>query len=179
MNTLVNYTARALLTAMIGVGLLAQTVIVPMFISEVVLQFPQMQPRAGWYASVVVLGISGAQAALVGFIALLNRIERGIIFQAKSLRWTTAIAASVGLSTICTTALGCHLLIASSIGGPGIAFIALSITLIGAAFCALMLIGRQLLLKSINLDKQQNTEASWPTELKRHSGPRLNHTEVR
>ncbi|GAA1409326.1 hypothetical protein AUR04nite_22400 [Glutamicibacter uratoxydans] len=178
MSTLLNYTVRVLLMAMISVGLLAQTVIVPMFVSEVILQFPQMQPRAGWYTAVIVLGIAGAQAALVCLIALLSRIERGIIFHPTSLRWSTATAAFVGLSTVCVAALGWHLLIVSGMGGPGVAFTALSATLIGASCCSLMLIGRQLLNKSIHLDQQQNMEASWPTGLTRHPAPRLNHNQA-
>lgn len=154
METLNGALARIALATAFCVVLIGQLAILPWFITDILTQFPQMSPLAGWYQAAVTLALACGQLVFISIFALVKRVDRNTIFELGSLRWVDLAAAAIILVTLLTAVLGWHLLIHTGVGGPVLGFFTLAALSAGFCLTSLSFIARKLLLKSLALSQR-------------------------
>ncbi len=139
---------RIALTLIFLGSLLGQTVILPQYISEVTVQYPEMTSLSTTYRWIVTGGITCLQVALISIWVLLSKVERVEIFTGGSRRWVDIFIAASALATVLVVILGFHLLVIVGVGGPGVLLAVASGTLGWATAGLLMLVIRGVMTSS-------------------------------
>lgn len=148
---------RASLIAIFLGALLAQTLILPLFIAESVSIHPEVAYLATPYRWVVTAGIICLQVALACIWILLSKVQRQRIFENSSLRWVTTIICASAIATFLVLGLGFHLLAivgAGGPGGPGVFLMVAGTVAFGSAATWLLVVMRNLLASAIGLEAE-------------------------
>ncbi|MGO4296393.1 DUF2975 domain-containing protein [Glutamicibacter sp. MCAF14] len=145
---------RASLIAIFLGALLAQTLILPMFIAESVSIHPEVAYLATPYRWVVTAGIICLQVALACIWILLSKVQRQRIFENSSLRWVTTIICASAIATFLVLGLGFHLLAIVRAGGPGVFLMVAGTVAFGSAATWLLVVMRNLLASAIGLEAE-------------------------
>jgi len=135
-------------------AILVQLFVLPMFISEILTQYPAVAQLATPYKWVVVLGILCLQICLVAIWALLNKVEHQEIFSPNALPWIDTFISACVIAGFLVLALGFHLLVIVNVGGPGVLLAVAGGIVIPAGLALLMKVMRQLLNSAITMNRQ-------------------------
>lgn len=145
---------RASLIAIFLGALLAQTLILPLFIAESVSIHPEVAYLATPYRWVVTAGIICLQVSLACIWILLSKVQRQRIFENSSLRWVTTIICASAIATFLVLGLGFHLLAIVGAGGPGVFLMVAGTVAFGSAATWLLVVMRNLLASAIGLEAE-------------------------
>ena len=145
---------RASLIAIFLGSLLAQTLILPLFIAESASIHPEVAYLATPYRWVVTTGIICLQVALACIWILLSKVQRQRIFENSSLRWVTTIICASAIATFLVLGLGFHLLAIVGAGGPGVFLMVAGTVAFGSAATWLLVVMRNLLASAIGLEAE-------------------------
>lgn len=135
-------------------SVLVQLFVLPLFISEVLAQYPEVAQLATPYKWVVMLGILCLEICLVAIWVLLNKVEHQEIFSTSALPWINVFIASCVIAGFLVLALGFHLLVIVNVGGPGVLLAVVGGVVVPAGLALLMKVMRQLLNSAITMSRQ-------------------------
>lgn len=148
MNTLVRQLLRVALVVLLLGSVLAQ-VLVPVFASQVGRSIPEVEYLVVPYSVAAILFIGCGQVALLAVWRLVSRVDSGVIFTRRAVRWVDVITACAALATVLSTGVLIHMLgFVPGGGGPMIYYLAVTIAA-GLAFALLMVVMRGLLESAI------------------------------
>lgn len=144
------FAVRVVIVLVFGLGVLGQTVVVPLVARNAVRQFPEAAGLRipGTLACIAL--VLCVQAALVCLWRLLSMVAEGDVFRRAALRWVTAVIACAWVATaICAASL---VVLAAARALPPAVFLLLACGVIGGTGVALLvLVMRGLLLTATGL----------------------------
>ena len=148
--------ALRVLILLIGVGALgAQIVIVPV-VARVVAENADYPEFSVPYGVVGIVVIACVEVALVALWILLSMVQRGRIFSARAFRFVDLIIGAGAVATVLVFLLNVHIyyVIEPHLDAPGIILVLLCLTILGAAFVALLVVMRSLLRSATSLQAE-------------------------
>jgi len=140
-------------------SLLVQFLALPLYIGEVLIQYPEVSNLATPYRWVVTLGVACVEVSLIVIWVLLSKVQKREIFSRQALPWVDTFIWATATASFLVLALGFHLLNIVHTGGPGVVLAVAGGTVIMASLALLMVIMRGLLVSATRLDAQLSMTA--------------------